>query len=214
VRSPPGDPDALDKPVTACGVGGARDDRAVTTIGCLASPDGGCAGGVDPAAPIALCERHLAVAADWSARGDGVTDLLPAPCRLCGSRLGVRWPSGWLCAVCEWRHGDVPDAELGPPRVDVVYYLRYADRVKIGTTADPRQRFGAIRHDELLALERGDRHLEARRHAQFAGDRFARTEWFALSAPLRAHIEVLAAGGEDPWALLARWRSEALAARG
>ena len=67
----------------------------------------------------------------------GVTDLLPAPCAFCGSRLGVRYPSGWLCAVCEWRAGEPPPEGLAPVRVDVVYYLRYRDRIKIGTSATP-----------------------------------------------------------------------------
>ena len=165
-------------------------------------------------APFPLCERHLAAAADWGAAHDGSTDVLPSPCGLCGSRLGVRYPSGWLCAVCEWRHCEIPDADLPPPRVDVVYYLRYADRVKIGTSANPRQRFGAIWHDELLAFERGGRTLEQRRHVQFAADRYAGTEWFRRSEALTAHIEVLAAGVDDPWQLHARWLSEALAAQG
>lgn len=164
--------------------------------------------------PLPLCERHLAVAAEWSARSVGVTDVLPGPCVACGSRLGVRWPSGWLCAVCEWRHGEHPDDELAPPRVDIVYYLGYADRVKIGTTANPRQRFAAIRHDELLAIERGDRRLEARRHAQFADARFPRTEWFSRTSALEEHIRALAAGVDDPRMLHARWLSEAHARRG
>lgn len=167
-----------------------------------------------PEAPLALCERHLAVAAEWGERTYGVTDVLPSPCLACGSRLGVRYPSGWLCAVCEWRHGEVSDADLAPVRIDVVYYLGYADRVKIGTSANPRQRLSAIRHDELLAFERGGRALEQRRHAQFAGDRHPRTEWFRRSAPLEAHIAALAAGVDDPWQAHARWLSEALAARG
>lgn len=161
-----------------------------------------------------LCERHLAAAGDWCDAEYGATDVLPSPCVLCGSRLGVRHRSGWLCAVCEWRHGDIPDDELPPPRVDVVYYLRYADRVKIGTTANPRQRFGAIWHDEVMAFERGDRALEQRRHAQFAADRYERTEWFRLSDALRAHIATVAAGIDDPWSRHARWMSEAIALRG
>jgi len=180
---------------------------------CLA--DGGaCALPVAADAPLALCERHLALAADWVQRHDGVTDLLPDPCRLCGSRLGVRYPSGWICAVCEWVVGQTVDGELPPVRVDVVYYLRYGDRVKIGTTANPRQRFAAIWHEEVLAFERGDRALEQRRHAQFAADRFAGSEWFTLSASLAEHIAIVAAGIDDPWQLYARWRSEALGLRG
>ncbi|KRA25834.1 ATPase [Microbacterium sp. Root61] len=165
-------------------------------------------------APIALCEHHLAVAADWAAREQGVTDLLPMPCRLCGSRVGVRYPSGWVCAICDWQAGDVIDQELPPPRVDVVYYLRAEGRVKIGTTANPRQRLTAIWHDELLAFERGDRRLEQHRHAQFTDERFDRTEWFRYSDAIRAHIDTLRGGREGPWDLYARWYSEALALRG
>jgi hypothetical protein len=169
---------------------------------------------VSPDAPVALCEAHLAVAAEWSGAEYGITDVLPSPCRLCGSRLGVRYPSGWLCAVCEWRHGEIPDDDIAPPRIDVVYYIRHADRVKIGTSANPRQRLAALWHEELLAFERGGRSLEQRRHRQFAADRYPRTEWFRLSAGLRAHVDAVAAGIDDPWDLLARWRSEALAAQG
>ncbi|MGP3534964.1 GIY-YIG nuclease family protein [Microbacterium sp. RD1] len=173
----------------------------------------GCGETADPDAPLRLCDRHLALAAEWHEGAYGTTDLLPSPCLLCGSRLGVRWPSGWLCADCEWRQGEIPDGDLPPPRIDVVYYLRYADRVKIGTTANPRQRLAAIRHDELLAFERGDRMLEQRRHAEFAADRWPRTEWFRLSDELADHIAVIGAGVTDPWRLFARWRSEALARR-
>ena len=165
-------------------------------------------------APVPLCEWHLAVASEFHQGREGTTDLLPSPCALCGARLGVRYPSGWLCAVCEWRYGDLVDDELPPPRVDVVYYLAYDDRVKIGTSSRPRQRLAAIWHDQLLALERGDRALERRRHEQFAGDRFPRTEWFRRSSALEAHIAGLAAGVDDPWALHARWVSEAVARAG
>ena len=143
-----------------------------------------------------------------------MADLLPSPCLACGSRLGIRYPSGWMCAVCEWRYGETVDAELPPPRVDVVYYLRQGERVKIGTTANPRQRFAAIMHEQVLAFERGDRRLEQRRHAQFAADRFAGSEWFRMSRGLRAYIASVAHGVEDPWDLYARWMSEALALRG
>jgi len=174
----------------------------------------GCGGEVDPASPVALCALHLALAADWAARAEGLTDLLPSPCAACGSRVGIRYPSGWICAVCEWRVGETVDDGLPPPRVDVVYYLRHGDRVKIGTTSNPRQRFAAIWHEQLLALERGDRRLEQRRHAQFAADRFEGSEWFRMSRPLRTHIASVARGVDDPWDLHARWMSEALALRG
>lgn len=166
----------------------------------------GCGAPAAPDAPLPLCETHLALAAEWGSR----TDLLPSPCSACGSRLGVRYPSGWLCAVCEWRYGEVPDADTAPPRVDVVYYLRHGDRVKIGTTGNPRQRFSAIWHEEVLAFERGDRRLEHRRHEQFADDRFEGSEWFHLTPAIAEHIDAVAAS-RDPWDLYARWLSEAAA---
>lgn len=162
-------------------------------------------------APLALCEPHLALAGEWDQRRHGVADVLPSPCRLCGSRVGIRYPSAWVCAVCEWRHGELVDHELPPPRVDVVYYLRVADRVKIGTSANPRQRLHALWHDEVLAFERGDRRLERRRHEQFANERFDRTEWFRLSDRLRAHIDVVRGGAGDPWDPYLRWMSESYA---
>ncbi|WP_203135752.1 GIY-YIG nuclease family protein [Microbacterium sp. JZ31] len=173
----------------------------------------GCPRPLEPGAPAPLCAAHLREVAEWREGAAGVTDLLPSPCALCGARLGVRWPSGWLCAVCEWRQGDVVDGELPPPRIDVVYYVRYGDRVKIGTSAQPRRRLAALVYDELLAFERGDRLVERRRHEQFADERFARTEWFRLSGRLRAHAAALSAGVDDPWRLHTRWVSEALALR-
>jgi hypothetical protein len=126
----------------------------------------------------------------------------------------VRYPSGWICAICEWRVGEVPDGEFAPPRIDIVYYLRLDDRLKIGTTANPRRRFAALGHDEVVAFERGDRVLEQRRHREFAELRLGSSEWFAFADPLRTHVTVLGAGAIDPWTLWARWVSEAIALRG
>jgi hypothetical protein len=118
-----------------------------------------------------------------------------------------------MCTICEWRHGEIVDDELPAPRVDVVYYLRFADRVKTATTANPRQRFAAIWHDDLLALERGDRTLERRRHGEFAAERFGTTEWFDYSDRLSAHIDAVR-GASEPWDSYLRWVSEAVALRG
>ncbi len=143
-----------------------------------------------------------------------MTDALPGACRACGSRLGVRYPSAWVCAACEWRVGDVLDDGLPPSRVDVVYYIRFGDRIKIGTTANPRQRLARLWHDEVLAFERGDRLVEHRRHEQFAAWRLDRSEWFTPSSELEAHVRDLAAGVSDPWTRYARWLGEAAALRG
>ncbi|MBD7956822.1 GIY-YIG nuclease family protein [Microbacterium sp. Sa4CUA7] len=135
-------------------------------------------------------------------------DALPGPCALCGGRAGVRVAGAWSCAACGWRYGDAPDPDLPLPRIDVVYYLRYRERVKIGTTWRPRQRLAAIRHDELLAFERGGRPLEQQRHRQFAGIREG-GEWFTLHPSLAEHIAATRSA-TDPWTQYARWLSEAL----
>jgi hypothetical protein len=137
-----------------------------------------------------------------------MVDLLPGPCTLCGAPHGDRRGGDRVCATCGWRYGETPDADLPLPRIDVVYYLRFDLRVKIGTSAGPRRRLAAIRHDELLAFERGDRSLEQRRHREFADLREG-GEWFTLTGPLLAHTSALRAAGE-PWDLYARWLSEAL----
>ncbi len=132
---------------------------------------------------------------------------MPGPCVLCGAAAGVRRRGVWHCAACNWRVGDAPDRELPPPRVEVVYYLGYADRVKIGTTRDPRSRVRAIRHDELLAFEPGDRLVERARHREFAHLREG-GEWFTAAPELLAHIRALR-GSDDPWREYARWVSAA-----
>ncbi|WP_344790121.1 GIY-YIG nuclease family protein [Gryllotalpicola daejeonensis] len=100
------------------------------------------------------------------------------------------------------------------PRVDVVYYIRFGDRMKIGTTSNLRQRMAKLWHEDLVALERGGRARERARHAQFARARLGTSEWFELAPELVAHTEVLRAGVDDPWSLYARWISEAVAAHG
>ncbi|MFF2371986.1 GIY-YIG nuclease family protein [Agromyces sp. NPDC058110] len=190
-----------------------RADAAARTCGLL-DPSGVACGAPAATPAMALCAHHLLEAYDLVAAEVGVTDLAPAPCSACGCRVGVRYPSGWLCADCEWRLGEAPDGELTPVRVEVVYYVRYRDQVKIGTSANPRQRLASIPHDEVLAFEPGGRRLEQRRHVQFADRRFAGTEWFAKHAELDEHIEALALGVDDPWAQYDRWVSRRHAARG
>ncbi|PRB15627.1 hypothetical protein [Microbacterium sp. MYb62] len=133
---------------------------------------------------------------------------LPGPCALCGGARGIRRDGAWCCASCEWRYGDAPDPDLPLPRVDVVYYIRFGRRVKIGTSRRPRQRLASIRHDELLAFERGGRPLEQQRHSDFASIREG-GEWFTFTDELRSHVIALRRRGE-PWPLYGRWLSEAL----
>lgn len=184
--------------------------------GCgIVEADGSrCANPVDADTPLNLCTRHLLEAHDWIVRDVGVTDVLPSPCMACGSRLGVKYPSGWLCAICEWRVGDIPDQPVANLRVDVVYYIRNRDRIKIGTSGNPRMRLASLWHEEVLAFERGTRTLEQKRHAQFASHRIAGGEWFRVHDELLEHIRQLSEGVDDPWERYASWVSQELALHG
>lgn len=173
-----------------------------------------CEGAVEQGAPVALCATHLLVAYDWMARDVGVTDLLPSACLACGSPVGVRYPAGWVCATCEWRVGDIPDGEAAHVRVDVVYYIRFGERIKIGTSGNPRGRLASLPWEEVLAFERGGRAVEQRRHAQFAEHRIPGSEWFHTHEALRAHIAELSEGVDDPWERYSLWLSRELALRG
>ncbi|QWT25197.1 GIY-YIG nuclease family protein [Subtercola sp. PAMC28395] len=170
-----------------------------------------CPNPVAGARGLNLCDRHLLEAYSLVAEDVGVSDVLPTPCVACGSRLGVAYPSGWLCGVCEWRLGDLPDGTDRQPRVDVVYYVRFRNTVKIGTSANPRARLAQLHFDELLAFERGTRQREHRRHLQFASHRIPGSEWFTLHDSLDAHIRELQAGVDDPWAQYSLWVSQAIA---
>lgn len=94
-------------------------------------------------------------------------------------------------------HGYTPsNGPLPPPRkasdgrTSYVYYLMLnPTTVKIGTTRNLAKRLEALHTSAqyVVALESGDRALEADRHKQFATDRRER-EQFALSDHLRQHI--------------------------
>lgn len=81
---------------------------------------------------------------------------------------------------------------------DVVYYIKFRDQVKIGTTRNLRKRWVNLQTTELLyGFEFGSHAVEAARHRQFA--RFRRTgEWFEDNQHLRAHINNVCATAIEP----------------
>lgn len=84
---------------------------------------------------------------------------------------------------------------------EVVYYVRFGDRVKIGTTKNLQDRLAFIPHDEVLATEPGGVYVERRRHAQFKHlrARVGRSrEWFSLAPELTDHIAAVRAREAAP----------------
>lgn len=72
--------------------------------------------------------------------------------------------------------GRKPKPRKFPP---VVYFIQWGDRIKIGTSENIRERLVHLYHDEVLALEPGDRAQERRRHNQFASHKIKKyNEWF------------------------------------
>jgi hypothetical protein len=104
------------------------------------------------------------------------------------------------CASCGWgeeldRAAPKPEksyAEMRPGYHPVVYYVRFGERVKIGTTTDLEKRLSALPYDELLATEPGHYDVERERHQQFRRSRiYANREWFHLTDEVQAHIASL-----------------------
>ena len=73
----------------------------------------------------------------------------------------------------------------------LVYYIRFGDRVKIGTTTNMKRRLDSVPHDEILATEPGGREVEHARHVQFRADNI-KGEWFRFSDQLAQHIRTIA----------------------
>ncbi|MEJ6488106.1 GIY-YIG nuclease family protein [Leucobacter sp. USCH14] len=75
------------------------------------------------------------------------------------------------------------------PKVGVVYYMRFGDRIKIGFTEDLRARAKQIPNDEVVAAEPGTMSLERQRHLAFESDRVeGQREWFDLTPRLAFHM--------------------------
>lgn len=76
-------------------------------------------------------------------------------------------------------------------RTRVYFGLGDNRQVKIGITGRQNGRRGGEMHFTELCSVPGDRHIEDRYHAKYAGERIARTEWFELSDRLLADLMVM-----------------------
>jgi hypothetical protein len=81
------------------------------------------------------------------------------------------------------------DDELRP---SIVYFLRFGDRIKIGSTTNLTQRLRTVPHDEVLLTIPGTYIVEFNLHRTFAAERIT-GEWFQASPRLLAAIHDLTA---------------------
>lgn len=160
-------------------------DRSATCVLPLLA--GACDEPVPDEAPVPLCFGHIAQAWEYC-QGRILRERLDraAAEEADRSEAFVREFSEAMREIEEARVADNIDPEIDDPD-SVVYYLRFADRIKIGFSRNLGNRLLAIPHDELLAIEPGGPAVERRRHQQFAQHRIV-GEWFAASEDLRAHI--------------------------
>jgi hypothetical protein len=151
---------------------------AERTLCAVITPEGAdCDGPVPSDSPLNVCIVHLQQAYLYirdilaDQRGEGVT--------------------------VDGRHMDTNPVRH--PSASVVYYLRFRDMIKIGTTRDLWQRIGSIPHDRLLAIEPGGYELEAVRHEEFKAFRAARNrEWFTDCSEICRHVNALRRTYGDP----------------
>ena len=77
---------------------------------------------------------------------------------------------------------------LDEPSYGVVYYVKFGDAVKIGTSMKLNTRLDVIPWDEVLLTEPGGYRLEKARHKKFARSHRMR-EWFNLTPELQQFID-------------------------
>lgn len=77
----------------------------------------------------------------------------------------------------------------GKDAMSVVYYIRFRDRIKIGTTSGLRVRMSELPWDQLLLTEPGSYAKERERHNQFK-EFNDQGEWFRIDPHLLDFIDV------------------------
>ena len=100
--------------------------------------------------------------------------------------------------IAEWEPGTIAYDPIAHPEPSAVYYAAFGNRIKIGTSADPWNRMAGVPHDQLIAVEPGDRTTEGERHRQFGAFLASGREWFRDCPEIRAHASALREQYGDP----------------
>lgn len=192
-------------------------------------PDGAdCWRTPEPDGFAGICTEHMhAIAKAWV--GDPV--IRRTVCHECGmlALIRDRLSRMILCGECghviKLDPPEVDTRNLGTreprpgfthparyPRTDVVYYIRFGDRIKIGTSTNLPKRLQSLPVDELLAIEPGAAGKERTRHREFAAHLVpGQIEWFSATQPLTAHAAALRAKYGPPMAAWRNWITRAAA---
>lgn len=140
----------------------------------------GDSGYVQPDDPVMLCAEHTKTwRALWFPEETSADRY---------NRLGL------ICDCSLATPERIAERERATERTSVVYYVRWQNLIKIGTTIQLKARLTALGLPglQVLATEPGGFELEHQRHRQFAAHR-QDGEWFVAGPDLLEHIEQLGA---------------------
>ena len=169
-----------------------------------------CTNQPDPRSFYGICSEHWAKIIDDQKRSDTHRHLLAeVSCPIC-KRLILAGPgvpvacSNPGCWEDAWWEQPSSAPEIPTRRgTSWCYYIRFGDRIKIGTSASLKGRLSTLPYDEILALEPGTVELERRRHQEFTNHLVpGQREWFHDHVELREHIAQLREVHGDPVALM------------
>lgn len=165
--------------------------HAASLCGILKRDGSDCDRPVPPGVPFNVCAKHLAEIAQFARATAKPKVRLDRACPGCNVRALIATVGETVatCANCQHEmQGQFPPPQprpfKQPERTAVVYYIRFGDRIKIGTTMDIGTRLQALPHEELLLTEPGSYELEGKRHRQFNRHLIAGREWFEAAPEL------------------------------
>lgn len=98
--------------------------------------------------------------------------------------------------VTEVKRNVIRETENNPPPPSYVYFIGYSDRIKIGYSIAPKQRFETFHPDEVMLVLAGTRAHERALHELFKRHRI-RGEWFRRDQEILDFIAERS--GENEW---------------
>jgi ribosomal protein S27AE len=176
--------------------------------GVLTTGGRDCDAPVAKGSPFNVCPTHYRAIRDYLAdakAASGATHRLSTPCPACNvcalmastaDRTATCDSCGQTVSADELRlalgAADPFGRKIRPgsrPPSSVVYYIRFGDRIKIGTTTSLNSRLASLPHDEILLVEPGSYDLERHLHRRFNRYLVAGREWFEAAPELLQFIK-------------------------